>query len=143
MKEPPGQTAEEIIRRKFASTGNPVAIPLMRGGRMFKATLSPAGVEVDNLGSEKLLPWSVFETTLQILRESGGSALRGNAMGFRLGDDDLPLNSVEGCVAHKVYKKAPGDSVFRRISPIAGIMVWTGICTSANKRLSLISVMAG
>jgi hypothetical protein len=140
MCETPGQTAEEIIRRKFASAGNPAVIPLMKGGKAFQATLTAAGIEVDNLRAEKLLPWTVFETAWQLLRENGGSAaLRGNAMGFRLGDDELPLNSVEGRVAHRVYGKVPGDSVFRRVSPIAAIMVWAEMCTSANKRLSLVA----
>jgi len=135
----PGQTAEEILRQKFASADNPAAIPLMKGGKTFYATLVAEGIEVSNLGAERVLPWHVFETTLQLLHENGGSALRGNAMGFRLGDTELPLNSVEGRVAHRVYGKVPGDSVFRRISPIAAIMVWAEICTSADKKLSLLS----
>lgn len=139
MNTASGYTAEEIIRQKFASTGNPVVIPLMKGGKTFKAKLTVTGVEVDNLRAEKLLPWSVFETTLHLLHENGGSAMRGNVMGFRLGDNELPLNSVEGRVAHIVYNKIPGDSVFRRISPIAAIMVWAGICTSGNKRLALVA----
>lgn len=94
--------------------------------------------KVDNLRSEKLLEWKVFEATMKLLRENGVSALRGNAMGFRLGDAELPLNSVEGYVAHNIYGKNSGDSVFRRVSPIAAILVWAGICTSANRRLTLI-----
>ena len=112
MSAAPEQSAEEIIRRKFASADNPAVIPLMKVGKTFQATLTAAGIEVDNLRAEILLPWSVFETTLQLLRENGGTALRGNAMGFRLGDDELPLNSVEGRVANKVYGKVPGNSVF-------------------------------
>lgn len=139
MSTTQGPTAEEIIRRKFASAGNPAIIPLMKGGKVFHATLRAEGIEVDNLRAEILLPWSVFETAFQLLRENGGSAFRGNAMEFRLGDNELPLNSVEGRVAHRVYGKLPGDSVFRRISPIAAIMVWAEICTSADKKLSLLS----
>jgi hypothetical protein len=49
-------------------------------------------------------------------------------MNSRLGDEGLPLDSIEGHIAHVVYGKQIGDSVFRRISPIAAILVWAGIC---------------
>src|ERR1044071_1477748 len=40
------------------------------------------GGSVDNLGSQPHLPWQVFEETVKVISQQGGTALRGNAMGF-------------------------------------------------------------
>lgn len=61
-------------------------------------------------------------------------------MGPKLGDPGLPLSSIEGHVAHTVYGKQVGESVFRRITPIACILIWTGICKAAPGELILIEI---
>jgi len=124
------------ITRKFGETGSPARIPKIRDG-YFTGTLRPDGVEVDNLGSQPFLPWAVFEEAVSLLVRKGGCARKGNAMGPRLGDPDLPLDSIEGHVAHVVYGKRPGDSVFRRIAPIACILIWAGVCENAPGALIL------
>lgn len=67
-----------------------------------------------------------------------GKAKRGRAMRSRLGDPDLALDSVEGHVAHVVYGKRVGEVVFRRITPIACILIWAGICEAKPNELSLL-----
>ena len=59
-------------------------------------------------------------------------------MGSKLGDPGLPLDSIEGHVALKVFKKKPEQSVFRRITPIACILIWAGICKHEPCELILI-----
>jgi len=61
-------------------------------------------------------------------------------MNGRLGDSKLPIDSVEGYIAYKVYGKALGDTVFRRISPICGLLAWAGICNNERGFLRLINV---
>lgn len=124
------------IRCKFAESGNPTAIPNVRGAT-FKANLVEGGIEVNNLGSQPFLAWAAFEAAVSIIIKNGGRAKRGNAMGSRLGDPDLQINSVEGHVAQMVYGKRVGDTVFRRITPIASILVWAGICEHAPNELVL------
>ncbi len=68
----------------------------------------------------------------------GGRAERGNAMKYRLGEEGLSLDSVEGHVAHAIYRKREGDTVFRRITPIACTLIWAGICEPAPGELVLI-----
>ena len=80
-----GGEAEHAIRHQFANHGNRADIPLMTA-KTFKAVQIVGGVEVDNLGNVKFLPWQVFEEVLLLLEREGGKALRGNAMGFRLGE---------------------------------------------------------
>lgn len=70
-------------------------------------------------------------------RKDGGTALKGDAMGFKLGEGKLPTNSIEGYIAKEVYDKSIGDSMFRRITPIVNILIWVGICENGRGKLIL------
>lgn len=129
--------AVEDIKRKFAEAGSPADIPLLKGGGSFTAELTEGGIRVSNLGNEPFLPWAVFQEAVCVLIRNGGRAARGDAMNGRLGDKRLPLDSVEGHIAHVVYGKRLGDSVFRRITPVACILIWAGICDHAPRELVL------
>jgi hypothetical protein len=131
-----GIHAVSLLKEKFKRSGLVTTIPLLKGGS-FKARLVTGGLEVDNLGNLPFLPWSVFEETVCIITRNGGRAERGDAMRSRLGDPGLPLNSVEGHIAHIVYGKIIGETVFRRISPIASILIWAGICRAEPRTLVL------
>ncbi len=113
-------SAIEIIKDKFSQTNSPTKIPLLKGDT-FIATLEDDGIEVDNLGNQPFLPWVVFQEAVCVLLRSGGTALKGDAMGSKLGESGLSLESIEGHIAYVVYGKKPGDSVFRRITPISCI----------------------
>jgi hypothetical protein len=58
-------------------------------------------------------------------------------MKSKLGDKGLPLDSIEGHIAHVVYGKQVGETVFRRISPISAILVWSGLCNVSSGELIL------
>jgi len=126
----------EILKNKFTEVGSPIDIPLLKGGA-FRASTKGDGVIVDNLGSQPFLPWPVFQEAICVLIRNGGSALRGDAMQSKLGDPGLPLDSVEGHIAHVVYGKKFGDTVFRRITPISCILIWAGICRAEPHKLIL------
>jgi hypothetical protein len=131
--------AVEIIQRRFAEIGSPTQVPLLRGGGSFTVELTDEGFMVNNLGNQPFLPWAVFAETISLLIRQGGIADRGNAQvqGIRLGDEGLSLESVEGHIAHVVYGRQLGQTVFRRITPIACILIWTGICEHEPGRLKL------
>ena len=124
------------IKIKFAQTGNPAKIPLLKGST-FRATLTDDGINVDNLGTQPFLPWTVFQETVCLLIRLCGQARNGNAMKSKLGDTDLPLDSMEGHIANVVYGKKPGDWVFRRIVPISCILIWADVCKASPGRLIL------
>ncbi|OGI50152.1 MAG: hypothetical protein A2W42_03060 [Candidatus Muproteobacteria bacterium RIFCSPHIGHO2_01_60_12] len=126
----------EIIKRRFAEIGHKETIPLLKGGH-FIAELTHEGVSVDNLGNQPLLPWAVFQEAVCVLIQNDGHAERGDAMGSKLGDEGLPLDSIEGHIAQVVYGKRPGETVFRRITPIACILIWAGICEAGPHELIL------
>lgn len=97
------------------------------------------GIEVTCLADnahKNFLPWGAFWHAVHIIHVNGGVAIRGNAR-ERLGLNALPFNSVEGHVAHAIYGKQRGDSVFSRISPIAHILILAGVCVEQPGDLQL------
>jgi hypothetical protein len=110
---------------------------LIRGNKTFEAEISGDGIIVDNLGNQPYLPWNVFVEAVSILKENGGQAKKGNAMNSKLGERGLPIDSIEGHIAYKVYGYKEGDSVFRRITPIACILIWANICKHKPGKLIL------
>ena len=125
-----------IIRDKLAATGGTAHIPKLKSGS-FHATLVEGGVRVDNLGITPFLPWAAFQEARLPAASQWRCARKGDAMNNKLGDPGLPLDSIESHIAHVVYGKQPGDSVFRRITPIACILIWAGICADAPGGLIL------
>ena len=131
-----GKLAIEVIKQKFERIDRKVSMPMQKG-RSLKPSMTNEGVIVDNLGNQPLLPWVVFEEAIDLLVRKDGRAEKGNAMSYRLGEEGLPLDSIEGHIAQAVYGKKLGDSVFRRISSISAILVWAGLCDTDPGELIL------
>jgi hypothetical protein len=125
------------IKRRFDAVGPTARIPLLKGGS-FTASIAEDGIAVSNLAKQPLLPWAVFEEAVTLLGRTGGHASRGDAMNCKLGDDGLSLDSVEGHIAATVYGRRKGDSVFRRITPVACILIWAGVCGHSPGELVLL-----
>jgi hypothetical protein len=122
--------AIEQIKLLFGDGTQSISIPDERSGN-FEARKTKDGIMVEKLGSEPFLPWAVFTNTIRLLNEKGGRARKGSAQNSaRLGDPDLPFDSIEGFIAQSVYGKTRGISVLRRITHISGIMRAAKICKS-------------
>lgn len=130
-------TAVERIRRKLKACESPVRI-VVEGVPAFSAVLINGGVEVDNLQEHNFLHWTVFREALSLMARHEGRASLGQADHARLGDAVLPLNSIEGHIAHVVYGRGIGDPVFARVKPLAALLVWAGICKYEADQLVLL-----
>ncbi|MGF6952303.1 hypothetical protein QF028_004808 [Neobacillus sp. B4I6] len=129
----------ERIKDSFLENGKTIEIPLLKGQKTFQAVLHDGGISVSNLANQSFLPWSVFEETIVLLNEKNGCAIKGDAMSNKLGETGLPHDSIEGRIASKVYGKQLGQNVFRRITPIACILVWSGIVENQRGKLVLLN----
>lgn len=127
----------ELIKARFNEKGNPAMIPLLKEKCFFKAAMKSDGIYVDNLGTQPFLPWEVFVEAVKLITIKGGKALKGDAMNSKLGSKGLPIDSIEGYIACSIYGKKINDSVFRRISPIVGILIWSSICKNGRRYLVL------
>jgi hypothetical protein len=127
------------IMHFFAENGNRYSYVNKKEKQVDCKCLSE-GIEVTCLADnahKNFLPWGVFWHAVHIMHLNGGVASRGDAS-ERLGSEALPFSSVEGHVAHVVYGKQREDSVFRRISPIAHILIATGVCVNQDGALQLL-----
>lgn len=129
--------AVAVISEKLTRAGDRADIPYTGKEGTFTIRRAPAGVECSNLSNYPLLTWRVFHDTVALLVRHGGRTLKGDAMSARLGEPPLPLDSVEGHIAATLYGKQVGDSVFRRIVPIAAVLVWAGMCVAETRELAL------
>ncbi|GGF36275.1 hypothetical protein GCM10010954_39080 [Halobacillus andaensis] len=127
----------ETLKKKIKESPEPIEVPLLKNGQYFYVRAAAGGVEVSNLHHSPFLPWSVFEETIHLLWANNRPVKKGDAMNNRLGEIELPIDSVEGNIAVKVYNKKEGESVFRRISPVVGILIWSDICRSGKGQLYL------
>ena len=126
----------QAIVQKLTAAGGFAEIPKQRKGA-FTAQLNADQqcIHVNCLGNYPNIPLRAFDVVEALLRKKQGKALRGNAMNFRLGEERLPCDSVEGRVAHKLYGLSVGDVVFRRITPLTCILVWAGVCVHGKGML--------
>ncbi|MDK2808760.1 MAG: hypothetical protein PWP24_1497 [Clostridiales bacterium] len=95
------------------------------------------GICTTNLPHQRILTWKAFDAAVELLERHGGQAPKGNAMKGKLGSTLLPLDSVEGYVAHQAYGYKRGDSCLRIISPLSAILEWCGICINGYGYLIL------
>jgi hypothetical protein len=106
------------------------SIPNQRAGH-FIAVWSEDGIMVDNLGNQPLLTWSMFDCVENFMRRQPNQcAVKGNGTNGKLGTSNVPFDSIEGRVA-LFFGACEGDSVFRRITPIANLLVWAKLCKPA------------
>ena len=127
------------IKNQFDKKGNPAKIPLMSGKQLFEARFETDGIYVDNLKNQPFLPWEIFSEAVNCIQENNGKVKKGNATNSRLGDPSLGLDTLEGYIASKVYGCKVGDTVFKRVTPVACILAWAGICENTRGQIGLLS----
>lgn len=127
------------IKEKLNFNGGRTSIPLYSGD------LCDIGFDPNGKGlvSPKIpvpnhLIWAVFEAAVEVVIQKGGKAVKGKARsGAKLGSDDLPLDSVEGYIAHKVHGAQIGETAFGPGFVIAAILDWAGICRNERGYLTI------
>lgn len=140
--QPINNNDSEVIKRikeKLNASGGKASIPLYSGD------LCEIGYDPNGKGliSPKIPPanqliWDIFDAAVEIVLQNGGKAVKGKARsGAKLGSDDLPLDSVEGYIAHKVHGAQVGDTAFGPGFVIAAILDWAGICNNERGYLTI------
>lgn len=84
------------------------------------------------------LTWETFDAAVEVVINNGGKAAKGKARsGAKLGSEGLPLNSVEGYIAHKVHGVQEGQTTFGPGFVIAAILDWAEICKNERGYISV------
>lgn len=127
------------IKEKLNTTGGRASIPLYSGD-LCEIGFDPNG---KGLVSPKIpvpnhLIWEVFNAAVEVVIQNGGKAMKGKARsGAKLGSDDLPLESVEGYIAHKVHGAQIGETAFGPGFVIAAVLDWAEICNNERGYLTI------
>jgi hypothetical protein len=127
------------IKTKLNDSGGITSIPLYSGD-LCEIGFDPNG---KGLVSNKIpvpnqLLWEVFDAAVEVVIQNGGKAMKGKARsGAKLGSDDLPLDSVEGYIAHKVHGAQIGETAFGPGFVIAAILDWAEVCHNDRGYLTI------
>lgn len=127
------------IKEKLNKNGGRVNVPLYNGD------LCEIGFDSNGKGlvSSKIpvpnqLTWEVFEAAVEVVIQNGGKVIKGKARsGAKLGSDDLPLDSLEGYIAHKVHGVEIGKTAFGPGFVVAAILDWAGVCNNERGFLTI------
>lgn len=138
IKETDSPVVKKIKEKLNASSGR-ASIPLF-SGELCEIGYDPNG---KGLVSPKIPPanqliWEAFDAAVEVVIQNGGKAMKGKARsGAKLGSDDLPLDSVEGYIAHKVHGVQIGETAFGPGFVIAAVLDWAGICNNERGYLTI------
>lgn len=123
--------ASDIIKTAFKNANGIIKVTTAQG-KVFE-------INGDNttLGSYQALretryEYRVFDIVTDLLIQNGGSAKKGNARNYRVGEKGCELNTVAGAIGNKYHNKNIGEYSFDPVFIIVAIMDWAGIVY--NKR---------
>lgn len=123
----------KLIKEKLDKYGGKATIELLQGDPCdIWYSKDGSGLESNKIPLPKQLTWEVFDTAIELVLKEGGRVDKGNARNGKLGDHILPMNSLEGYIAHKVHGIEEGQSAFGPGFVISAILDWACICN--NKR---------
>ena len=74
---------------------------------------------------------------MELLKDNSGRVKKGNARSCKLGEVQLPLNSVEGYIASTVHGVKAGESAFGPGFVVCAVLDWAGICKNERGYLSI------
>ena len=132
----------KLIKTKLNSHGGKATIPLISAGKeaIIWFDKDELGLECDKIPVPNQLTWDVFVAAYNIAAAQDGEVYKGYARAGKLGSDKLPINSLEGYIAHAVHGVQEGGSAFSPGFIIAAILDWVGILV--NERGSTVKLIS-
>ena len=127
IKETDGPITK-ILKQKFNECGGEAYVPMLKGeDKLFWAT--EEGL-YNNGFKGYLCRWEDFDLIMKKLEELGGMMYRGDSAahgGYKLGSEELPLDTMDGFIALNIHKEQIGQSITRRSTYYAVVLAWAGI----------------
>lgn len=138
-----------FLNEKSNQGQNTILIPLQKKRKEFdsfmihpiykNSNIVAINVEQRVMPVDTVFPIKIFNLVLNSLSKAENFTLpNGKAQGNRMGNDGLSSNTIEYIVAKEIYDKKDGDSVDRRISIIANILIAANLCNPKKGHLTLI-----
>ena len=120
------------IKEKLNKSDGRASIPLYNGDLCeIGFDLNGKGLVSPKIPVPNQLTWEVFEAAVEVVIQNEGKVIKGKARsGAKLGSDDLPLDSLEGYIAHKVHGVEIGKAAFGPGFVVAAILDWAEVCNN-------------
>lgn len=127
------------IKEKLNKSGGRASVPLYNGDLCeISFDSNGKGLVSPKIPVPNQLSWEVFEAAVEVVFRNGGKVIKGKARsGAKLGSEDLPLDSLEGYIAHKVHGVEVGKAAFGPGFVVAAILDWAGVCNNERGFLSI------
>jgi len=127
------------IKEKLNDSGGKATITLFRGDPCeIWYDSNKSGLVSPKIPVPNHLTWEVFDAAIEVVINNGGKAVKGKARsGAKLGSGDLPVDSVEGYIAHKVHGVQEGETAFGPGFVICAILDWIEVCKNQRGYLSI------
>lgn len=127
------------IKEKLNACGGKATIKLLQGDLCeIRFDSNGKGIISPKIPPVNQLIWEAFDAAVEVVIKNGGKANKGKARsGAKLGSDDLPLDSIEGYIAHKVHGAKIGETAFGPAFVIGAILDWAEICRNERGYLSI------
>ncbi|OIJ22219.1 hypothetical protein BKP45_06005 [Anaerobacillus alkalidiazotrophicus] len=105
------------IKEKLNKCNGRAMITLLKGDQCeIWYDKNAKGLVSPKIPPENQLLWEAFDAAVEVVIKNGGKVKKGNARsGAKLGSDALPIDSVEGYIAHKVHNVQVGESAFGQV----------------------------
>ena len=133
--------ASEIIRKKLLDCGGKVTVfTLDRKPCNIVASSDGLSFTTDKIMNYSLAyEFSVFDFIVDLLREQGGKAKKGNAHGKedKVGMGKCTEDTVVGTIAVKYWGKSYGESTYDPVFVFSAILEWAGIVHNRRGYLEL------
>lgn len=126
------------IKEKLNESDGKVIISLYSGGSCdIGFDTNGKGLVSSKIPPKNQLTWDAFNAAVEVVIENGGRIIKGNARMGKLGSDSLPIDSLEGHIAHKVHDVQIGKSAFGPGFVIAAVLDWAEICHNGRGYLTI------
>ncbi len=130
--------SSEIIRNIFMQSAGSVVVTTLRGkSHLVKLSRDGKTISSETGLRTQQLDLSIFDIVVEILRENGGIAPKGNGRNSKVGYGKCTSDTVCYCIATQYYGHKLGESTFDPVFIIAAILDQAGICENSRGYLRL------
>lgn len=130
-----------LIKEKLNANGGSATIPLISAGKEAKIWFAQdgSGLECDKIPIPNQLTWDAFVAAYNIAIAQDGELYKGYARAGKLGSEKLPINSLEGYIAHAIHGVPEGGSAYSPGFIFAAVLDWVGVFI--NERGSIVKLV--
>ncbi len=132
--------ASEIIKAKLIQAGGKAEVRSING-KLYEIRMERDGKSFlcDQLPITPPYEFAVFDVIVDLLKQNGGKAYKGNGRNYRLGEGGCEETTVVGAVAKNYAGKSKGQSVFDPVFVLAAVLDWADIAHNERGYLQLTS----